>query len=206
MLFNDHFQKQLNNRIKEYKDKNFPDSPGPVYGYGNFDARIMFISDVPKLEETVTGVPFTGIAKNRMVKAIKDIGLNKNDYYLTYLAKHPINQKNKLDVIHSNEYFDFLLEEIELVNPIIICTMGFYVTKALMKRYKIQEGLSSLEELRGNGYIVKRKKKGVKITRPKRYIIPTWNPGVIDPIMNMQFAQDVLTVKHVYNFKAILFD
>ena len=206
MLFKDHFQTQLNNKIKEYSIYDSKHSPAHVLGYGDFDADVMFVSDAPGLVEVSTGIPFTGKARNKIVNAIRDIGLKKGEYYFTYLVKQPINKSSKLDAMNDNKCIDLFLEEIELVNPKIICSMGFYVTKILTRQYEIYDEIKSLKEIHGNGYVVKAKKKRTKIIRSKRYLIPTWNPAIDNQIMNMQFEKDVLTIKAVDNLKALLFD
>ena len=205
MLFKDHFQKQLNNKILECDDCDLRNNPGPVLGYGNIDADIMFISDVPGKKEIQTGIPFTGKAKERIVNMIKDIELKKDDYYFTYLVKHSIGNKKKIDAIPRHKCLNHLLKEIELVNPRIICSMGFYITEALTKHYKMDETIKGLKDIHGNGYIIPAIIKRKKIIRPKRYLIPTWSPSVDKPIMNIQFKEDILTIKVVDNLKTLLF-
>lgn len=206
MLFKDHFQTQLNNKIKECNDCDLKNNPGPVLGYGNIDADIMFISDVPGIKETQTGVPFTGKAKEMIVNTIKDTELKKDEYYFTYLVKHSLNGKKKMDIVACRKCLNHLLEEIELVNPRVICSMGFYITEVLTKHYKMKERIKSLKSIHGNGYIIPAIIKRKKVIRPKRYLIPTWNPAVDNSIMNIQFKEDVLTIKTVDKLKTLLFN
>lgn len=205
MLFKDHFQKQLNDKIKKCTNCKFKSNPGPVLGYGGLNAEVMFISDAPKQAEIASGVPFTGIAKDRMVKAISDTDLKRGEYYFTYFIKHSL-ANDRPDTLLKNPCMDILIKEIELINPKIICSMGFYVTQALIKEYKLEEINGGLKVFHGNGLIIPVKTKRGRVIRPKRYLIPTWSPAVDNYAMNIQFEKDILTIKHVYNLKSLLFD
>ncbi len=212
MLFKDHYQTQLNNKIVNCKECELKDNPGPVLGYGSQDASVMFIGDVAKLGDLKFCIPFTGIAKERMTQAIKDSDLSKGQYYLTYLIKHVITDKSKPDLMGNKGCLKILLEEIELINPRIICSMGYYVTKALMNEYKMNDAGKSMKALHGNGYVIpaqtyykgRYKKRGDN--RPKRYLIPTWSPAVENVIMNADFKTDVMTIKSVQSLGVLLFD
>ena len=204
MLFKDHFYKQFNNKVKECDGCTLKSNPGPVLGYGGLNAETMFISDAPKEGDVKTGVPFTGIAKDRMVKAVSDIGFKKGEYYFTYYIKHAFIGDHRPDMISQIPCLELLLEEIELINPKIICSMGFYVTQALMKEYEIDIVGNGLKKIHGNGLIIPSVMKRNKLVRPKRYLIPTWSPSIDHQIMNDQFEDDVLTIKHVHKLKALL--
>jgi len=172
----------------------------------------MFIGEAPKEADVTAGIPFTGIAKERMVEAIKNTDLKKGEYYFTYSVKHQITEGSKPSTMDHKPCFDMLLEEIELVNPRIICSMGFYVTKFLMAAWKMDDERTDMKDLCGNGYIVpartfyKGRYKKRENDRPKRYLIPTWSPAVEDMRKNDQFKADIQTLKHVRKLAPILFD
>jgi uracil-DNA glycosylase family 4 len=212
MLFNDHFKKQFDNKILECDACAFKDCPGPVLGYGSLEPGIMFIGDVAKESDIKLGIPFTGKARERMKRVLEETELEKKDYYLTYFIKHAIPKETNLSMLLYQPCLDLLIKEIELINPRIICSMGYFVTKYLLKEYKMKEQHLSMQELHGNGYIVParnfyhRKYKNKIASRPKRYIVPTWSPAVDKPIMNVQMMEDVLTIKSLRNLEVLLWD
>jgi len=212
MLFKDHFLTQLNNQIKKCEDCKFSDQPGPILGYGSMDADVMFIGDVAKSGDVSAMIPFTGIAKERMAKAIKESDLKKGEYYLTYMIKHVLPDNVKPDQMNYKQCLAILLREIETINPRIICSMGYYVTKALMTEYGMEEAGKSMKELHGNGYIIPAKKSyksrytKKEDDRPKRYLIPTWSPAVDNIIMNDDMMADVKTIKSVQNLGILLWN
>ena len=212
MLFNDHFNNQLRDQIKNCKECRLKDQPGPVLGYGSLKADVMFISDAPKEYEASSGIPFTGTAREKMVAAIAGNDLKKGEYYFTYLIKHVLPEGDKPCFVAHKKCFDILLKEIELINPRIIVSMGFYITEVLVKKYKLTNlDHKQMSEIIGNGYIIPAKiyynsRFGrVKDPRPKRYLIPTWSPSINNFVQSNQFSTDVLTVKSVHNLSALLF-
>jgi len=213
MLFKDHYQQQLNKQILECKECKLCSNKGPVLGYGGAEADVMFIADTPDPKEARTGIPFIGKAKERMMHAVTVNALNKGDYYFTYLVKHSIGDKENVDMDHVARCGKILLNEIELINPRIIVSMGFSVTKFLIKQYDLADlETKPMTELHGNGYIIPGKKfykgryKKRQPDRPKRYLIPTWSPCIEDHVMNDLFKTDVASVKPVRMLGPLLFD
>lgn len=213
MLFKDHFNNQLRQRIQNCEECKLKNQPGPVLGYGGLEADVMFISDAPKVHEASSGIPFTGIARQRMVDAITNNGLKKGEYYFTYMVKHVLPEGTKPNQMDHKKCFDILLEEIELINPRIIVSMGFYITEMLIREYALTElEKKPMKEIIGNGYIIPKKEyystryKKKKEPRPKRYLIPTWSPAITNEMQNDQFNADIQTVKAVRNLSKLLFD
>ena len=212
MLFKDHFKKQFDNSVLKCEACELKKSSGPVLGYGDLEPDVMFIGDVAKESDLATGVPFTGIAKERMTEVIKATELKRGDYYLTYLIKHTLPGKMKIDSLSKQPCLELLIKEIEMINPRIICSMGYFVTKYLLKEYAMKVQHDSMNDLHGNGYIVPArtfyhsKYLRKKEPRPKRYLIPTWSPAVDNPLMNKQMMDDIKTIKAVRSLYPLLFD
>lgn len=212
MLFKDHYHKQLNKEIMECESCKLKDNPGPVLGYGGENADVMFIGDVAKRTDLTHGIPFTGIAKERFAEVIKTLGFKKGEYYLTYLIKHTIDDTVKPDTMTHKPCLEILLKEIELINPRVICTMGYYATRFIMHAYDLEEQGKSMKELHGNGYIIPEKtfrssryRKKEMDKRPKRYLIPTWSPAVENEQMNEEMMTDIMTIKSVQNLSILLY-
>jgi DNA polymerase len=213
LLFKDHFKAQLNKKIKECKSCSLCSNSGPILGYGSLDADVMFIADAPEPKEARTGIPFIGKAKDKMLHAVTVNQLKKGEYYFTYLVKHSLGTAKTISTDTEQRCADLLLEEIELVNPRIIVSMGFSVTKQLIKHYNLKDlETLKLNDMHGNGYIVPDRKfykgryKKRQADRPKRYLIPTWSPCIDDFVMNDQFKLDIATVGAVRNLSILLYN
>ena len=204
MLFKDHFQVKLNKKISNCSDCILKDNPGPVLGYGDTSADVMFISDAPGKKEVETGVPFTGKAKQKILETIKIADLKKGEYYFTYLIKHSV--VGTKSAIEYSRCLHHLLEEIELINPRVICSMGFYSTKALMKVYKMEIDMAGLKAFHGNGMIIPEKRNRGKLVRPMRFLVPTWNPASDNKVIHIYIEDDVLMIKTIRDYYDMLFD
>lgn len=205
MLFKDHAQEKLNNKISKCEDCKLKDNPGPVLGYGNVNADVMFIADIPGTTEVKLGVPFTGKAKDNVVEMIRNAGLKKGEYYLTYLIKHTVTSSSAKGIQYA-PCLDHLLAEIELINPKVICSMGFYSSQALIKHYKMEWDAKGIKAIHGQSILIPAKIRWNKILRPMRYLVPTWNPASPNEVINMYIKKDVFVIKDILTYSEILFN
>lgn len=95
-----------------------------VPGEGNFHAKVFFIGQAPGAEEDKTGKPFVGRAGQFLTKMLGEIGLKRQDIFITSTVKHfpPKNRMPKPDEIHACK--PYLLRQIHLVNPKIVVLLG----------------------------------------------------------------------------------
>ncbi|MBP7769894.1 MAG: uracil-DNA glycosylase [Aliarcobacter sp.] len=94
-----------------------------LFGYGNPNSNIMFISDEPSNSEDDLGVFYSGKSGELLKKMIENVlNINKEDVYLTTLVKC----KSLNGLINSNidTCNDYLLKQIELVKPKLIVALG----------------------------------------------------------------------------------
>lgn len=117
-----------------------------VFGEGNPQAELMFIGEAPGAEEDATGRPFVGAAGKLLDKIISAIGFKREDVYITNVVKcrPPNNRKPTNDEMSACE--PFLFNEIELVKPKLIVTLGATPLTCLLD---IKEGIT---KIRGQFY------------------------------------------------------
>lgn len=205
MLFKDHFKKQYDDKIKACEACRLKDKGGPVLGYGSLDADVMIIGDAPHESDLLSSIPFTGKARGLLVECIKNAGLSKGEYYLTYMTKccpDKIEDLGKLDMHLSMEN---LYEEIEMVNPRIILSMGFFVSQQLLMKYKAETTVFSIKNHRGIGAVLPARKFHHTIVWPKRYIVPTWNPATDNAMKKDHIRSDALTIKAIRELGPLIF-
>ncbi|MGM0506421.1 MAG: uracil-DNA glycosylase [Bacteroidota bacterium] len=114
-----------------------------VFGSGDPNARIMIIGEAPGEEEDRQGVPFVGAAGELLTKILQAIHLDRDDVYIANILKHrPPGNRNPNEEERQRS-LPFLLRQIELVDPILILSLGRVASTTLL------ETDTSLSSLRG---------------------------------------------------------
>ncbi len=105
-----------------------------VFGTGNPQASIMFVGEAPGFYEDREGVPFVGAAGKLLSELLRSIGLERSDIYIANVIKcRPPNNRDPLpDEIDTCK--PFLLQQIELIQPKLVCTLGNFATQTLLDR------------------------------------------------------------------------
>jgi len=105
-----------------------------VFGSGNPDARLLFVGEAPGFHEDKQGVPFVGQAGKLLERLLGQIGLRREDVYIANVLKcrPPGNRDPQQDEIEACE--PHLFRQIELIDPVVIATLGNFATKLLSGR------------------------------------------------------------------------
>ncbi|MEW5946781.1 MAG: uracil-DNA glycosylase [bacterium] len=103
-----------------------------VFGEGAEDARIMFIGEGPGQEEDVQGRPFVGRAGKLLTQMLEEIGIRREDVYITNIVKcRPPGNRDPLPK-ESLACRDYLMAQIAYVEPEIVCALGRVALQALL--------------------------------------------------------------------------
>jgi DNA polymerase len=102
-----------------------------VFGTGSPSADLMFVGEAPGFHEDKQGVPFVGAAGQLLSKLLAGIGLAREDVYIANVLKcrPPGNRDPLPEEIESCE--PHLFRQIELIQPMLIATLGNFATKLL---------------------------------------------------------------------------
>lgn len=103
--------------------------------YGDLHPRVLFIGEAPGEEEDKAGQPFVGLSGRYLDRELEPRFINRKRHYTTNVVKHrPVNDAGK-NRTPTPEEIDaarpFLLEEIDVLDPPIIVTLGNTPLKAL---------------------------------------------------------------------------
>ena len=112
-----------------------------VFGEGSPHARLVFVGEAPGVEEDIAGKPFVGAAGKLLTDVIKAMGLTRDKVYICNVIKchPPHNRDPEPDEIEM--CFPFLQNQISLIKPEIICTIGRIPAQSLIDRdFKITRG------------------------------------------------------------------
>lgn len=102
-----------------------------VFGAGNADADLMFVGEAPGANEDRRGLPFVGQAGMLLDQLLGEIGLDRKSVFVANVLKcrppgnrdpHPVEIENCQD---------YLMRQLELIEPRVVCTLGNFATKLL---------------------------------------------------------------------------
>jgi DNA polymerase len=103
-----------------------------VFGVGDESARIIFVGEAPGFYEDQQGIPFVGPAGQFLDQLLASIGLERSDIYIanTLKCRPPDNRDPLPEELETCT--PYLLKQIEIIKPSIICTLGNHATKTLL--------------------------------------------------------------------------
>jgi len=114
-----------------------------VPGSGNPSSKIVFLGEGPGREEDLQGLPFVGRAGQLLTKILAAMGLTRDEVYISNMVKcrPPENREPQDDEMAACE--PYLVRQLELVKPEIICCLGRIAGHGLLKT---QASLAALRQ------------------------------------------------------------
>ena len=104
-----------------------------VFGSGNANAELMFVGEAPGATEDQQGLPFVGRAGMLLEELLNGIGLSRSEVFITNVLKSrpPGNRDPEPGEIEACK--PYLYEQVELIEPKVVCTLGNFATKLLTR-------------------------------------------------------------------------
>lgn len=93
----------------------------------------MIIGEGPGYEEDVQGKPFVGRAGQLLTKILQSIHLQREEVYITNIIKCRPPQNRNPEPEEIQNCYPFLLEQIQAIQPKIICALGTFAAQTLLK-------------------------------------------------------------------------
>ncbi|RLF63418.1 MAG: uracil-DNA glycosylase [Thermoplasmata archaeon] len=138
MLFKDsleEIEKEIHNckKCPLYKNRT-----RAVPGEGGFKKRIMIIGEAPGKNEDIQGRPFVGKAGELLDRLLGEIGLSRDDVYITNVVKcRPPENREPTD----NEIMackPYLIRQINVLKPKIIVCLGRISSKTISQMFNVR--------------------------------------------------------------------
>jgi len=150
----------------------------PVIGEGDHFAKIMFVGEAPGKTEAKTARPFCGTAGKVLDKLVELAGMNRPDVYITNLVKDrpPENRDPKPEEILL--YSKFLDEQIEIIQPEVIATLGRYSMAYLMDKFGVPEKNDPISKLHGKVFKVDAGYGPIKLVILYHPAVAVYNPNM----------------------------
>jgi len=106
-----------------------------VFGQGNPEAILMFVGEGPGRDEDLQARPFVGRSGQLLTKIIEAMGLTREEVYISNIVKcRPPNNRAPMPNESGTCKNNILFQEIEIIRPKIICTLGATATQELLEK------------------------------------------------------------------------
>lgn len=151
-----------------------------VFGQGNPDAHIMFIGEGPGRDEDLQGLPFVGRSGQLLNRVLEAVGIQRNEVFITNIVKcRPPNNRQPLPNETTICKNLLLLNQIKIVQPQIICTLGSSALSSLL------ESEVKITQLRGK-----------LMSFDSITLVPTYHPAYVlrNPKEIKSLADDLLLI------------
>jgi uracil-DNA glycosylase len=102
-----------------------------VFGAGNADADLMFVGEAPGASEDEQGLPFVGRAGKLLSQLLEEIGLLREDTFVCNVLKCRPPGNRDPQPIEIENCRSYLLGQVQLIEPSVICSLGNFSTKLL---------------------------------------------------------------------------
>jgi len=134
-----------------------------VPGEGSSTAQVLFIGEAPGEQEAKQRRPFVGRSGQLLRKNITEIGLEATQFYIANVVKvrPPENRDPSLDEIEA--FRPFLEQEIKIIAPKLIVTLGRFSMAAFLPDGKISQVHGRLHKVTYNDL--------------KYFVLPLYHPA-----------------------------
>ena len=132
-----------------------------VFGVGAEDADLMFVGEAPGRNEDLQGEPFVGAAGRLLDQLMAEVGIDRERTHIANVLKcrPPGNRDPRPEEIEACK--GYLRRQLELIDPIVVVTLGNFATKLLLRTE------TGITRLRGHAYPWWRGKT----------LVPTYHPA-----------------------------
>jgi uracil-DNA glycosylase len=110
-----------------------------VFGEGLKRSHVMFVGEQPGDQEDKQGRPFVGPAGRELDKALDEVGIARDDVYITNVVKHfKFEERGRRRIHQTPKRFEidacrpWLDEELRIVDPEALVLLGATAAKALL--------------------------------------------------------------------------
>src|SRR5271169_3660516 len=134
-----------------------------VFGVGDPHANLLFVGEGPGQQEDLEGEPFVGRSGQLLDRLMfEEIGITRAECYIANVVKCRPPQNRNPAPAEIEACRPYLAEQIQLIDPRVIVTLGNFATKLLLETTK------GIRELRGQVF-----------ERGRASLVPTYHPAYV---------------------------
>lgn len=177
--------------MEAYKDKKI------VLGDGEINSTILLVGEAPGKNEEELGKPFVGQAGKYLEEFLEILELDRKELYITNVVKYRPTKRSKKTNNYINrtptkkeieKFTRYLIEEIDILEPKIIVTLGNIPLKS------IYDEKAKIGDLHGQIFNVYIKNKEYKLC-------PLYHPAAVIYRKELKsiYLEDLNGIKHIVN-------
>lgn len=134
-----------------------------IPGEGNPDAQVVFIGEAPGYNEHVQRRPFVGRSGKLLRQTLTDVGFPPAEVYISNIIKVRPPENRDPTPAEILAYKPCLDAEIEIIQPLLIATLGRYSMAKFLPGVYISQVHGRLHQVVWNGQ--------------KRFVLPLYHPA-----------------------------
>ena len=110
-----------------------------VFGEGSPEAKVLFVGEQPGNDEDLTGRPFVGPAGKLLDKVLEEVGIDRDEVYVTNVVRHfkwePVGKRrihkkpNSREIAACRPWLD---AELDVIEPTVLVCLGATASQALL--------------------------------------------------------------------------
>ncbi len=136
-------------------------------GEDNVFSKLMIIAQAPGFTEDKKGKMFVGPSGKKLDELLEIAGITRDDIFMTNLLRCALPHNRRPHPSEIEACTPYLDREIDLVNPTIISTLGYFPARYIFEKFEIKDKLE-FPEICGKVFLVEGKK-----------IIPLGHPAAL---------------------------
>jgi len=125
-----------------------------VFGEGSPEAKVLFVGEQPGNDEDLAGRPFVGPAGKLLDKVLEEVGIDRDEVYVTNVVKHfkwePVGKRrihkkpNSREIAACRPWLD---AELDVIEPTVLVCLGATASQALLgKDFRVSRQRGQLIE------------------------------------------------------------
>lgn len=162
-----------------------------VCGSGNPNSPVVFIGEAPGKDEDLQGLPFVGRAGKKLNEMLSQAGFKREEVFILNIIKCRPPENRNPDPIEIQKCNYYLMNQLEIITPKIIITLGAFAAKTLLGS---EETIGNLRSINPHFYYPPYKNSNSAIQ-----LIATYHPAYIlrNPVAQETTVKDI-TQAHLY--------
>jgi DNA polymerase len=106
-------------------------------GEGDINSKFIMVAQAPGKEEDKIGKMFIGPSGKVLNELLEIIGIDREEIYITNLIKCMLPKYRKPKSREIGICSNYLDKEIEIINPKVVTTLGYYASKYILEKFNI---------------------------------------------------------------------